>query len=204
MDSLSKFGEEKRNMWRDMPLKEKQSIVRQLAGNKITDIDLEVFIAQTERCNLDPLVGEIWLYPQGARHIGVVSYKEYIKRGEAGGRIEWWDADELVSLPYRGAEETAAVFKIKFTDSPQVRRWTVFEKEASASSFIWRKWPLFMLRKVAISQAFRIYCARETGELPYSSDELSLSDVPEDSVHETIKAGISKHAKPKEGQDSRA
>ena len=129
---------------------------------------------------LDPIKKEVHLVPFRNSVQLVVSYTEYLKRAERGGRLDGWTVDI-------GEDEKNGLYAeviIKRKDWSKELKWKAYLKEAMPSfkdektkkKSLWYKMPLFMLRKVAIAQAFRFAFPEETQSLPYEEAELPLEN----------------------------
>jgi len=56
-------------------------------------------------------------------------------------------------------------------------KWRVYLNEVRKDTPSWKSMPLFMLRKVAIAQGFRLAFPEEIAELPYTEDEMATAEV---------------------------
>lgn len=175
--------------WKQKSPEQKKSLVRELvAPNKIADIACEKFIAQADANDLDPLLGQIFLIPKGGSYIAVTHYAQYIRRARNSGKLASYDANSISEVMYRDQKPTlAATCTIRRTDTDDLFVWTVYEREAAASTVGWSKMPYFMLRKTAISQAFRLCFPEETADLPYAEEEIA-SDPAASRIGEAIGA----------------
>ncbi len=140
---------------------------------KVDDETAFLAIAYARHIGLDPLKKEIHLIPYWDKEQGryviqpVVAYTEYLKRAEASGKLDGWEIEIGTDEKHgRYAEVT-----IHRKDFSHPLKWRVYENEVKKDTKIWEQQPLFMLRKVAIAQAFRIAFPTETAELPYEEAE---------------------------------
>ena len=141
--------------------------------SKVDDETAILAIAYAKHLGLDPLKKEIHLIPYWDKEQGryviqpIVAYTEYLKRAEASGKLDGWEIEFGVDKDL-GKFATVTIYR---KDRSHPVRWTVYEKEVKKDTRTWKEQPLFMLRKVAISQAFRMAFPAETAHLPYEEAE---------------------------------
>lgn len=154
-----------------------------LARN-LTNEQKEQFIQIASAFKLNPFKREIYAVPyrtqSGATTISIiVGYEVYLKRAERTGKLNGWNVDIVVKDGERYA--VATVFR-KDWAHPLV--WEVCENEFNTGKSSWTKMPEFMLKKVAIAQAFRLAFPDELGGMPYTREEQAFinsdrsNDVP--------------------------
>jgi phage recombination protein Bet len=105
----------------------------------------------------------------------IVGYEVYIKRADRTGKLDGWK----VWVEGEG-ENLKAVVEINRKDWQHAFTHEVYWKEAvqkkkdgEVTSF-WTKMPRFQLKKVAISQGFRLCFPDDLGGLPYDGAELGI------------------------------
>ena len=135
---------------------------------RVPDIEIQKAIAVCKHLGLDPIKREVHFVPFGRTVQLVVSYTEYIKRAERSGKLNGW------SIKFEGKtlQELKAVVTIYRKDWQYPFEWVVYYKEVARKTPTWEQMPLFMLRKVAISQAFRLAFPEEVAHLPYEEAEV--------------------------------
>jgi phage recombination protein Bet len=107
----------------------------------------------------------------------IVGYEVYIKRAERTGKLKGWKAwtegekNNLVAKVqiFRGDWDKPFEHEAYFDECAQ------FKKDGTLNLF-WKKQPRFMLKKVAIGQAFRLCFSEDLGGMPYAEGELSLEN----------------------------
>jgi len=126
---------------------------------------------------LDPYRGEVYASVYGSgeyRNLSIiVNYLVYIKRAELSGRLDGWSVDiegagedmEAVLTIYRKDWQFPFHHRVYWNEAAQKKR------DGSLTGF-WRKMPRFLLKKVAISQGFRLCFASELGGMAYDPSEL--------------------------------
>lgn len=142
------------------------------------------FLVLGIRFQLNPFLREVHLVPsldKGAKHwIALVGYEVYLRKAERTGKLDGWKAwttGEGESLKavleiYRHDWNHPFVHEVHFAEAVQRL------EDGSPSSF-WKRMPTFQLRKVCISQGFRLCFPEELGGIPYEPAELTLGEVPE-------------------------
>ncbi len=131
----------------------------QLQG--VSDLEVAKAIALAKRLGLDPFRKEVHFVPFKGSVQLVVSYLEYIKRAERSGKLDGWE----VRLDQDQLGEYAEVV-IHRRDWEHPFKWRVYLDEVKRDTPSWKTMPLFMLRKTAIAQGFRLAFPQETQELP--------------------------------------
>lgn len=147
-------------------------------ASELTEQEKLQFIEIAEAYQLNPFKREIYAVPYGQgdyRRLSIITgYEVFLKRAERTGKLDGWHA----WVEGDTEESFKAVIEIHRKDWNQSFRHEVFYKEAvqkkgdgTVTSF-WRKMPRFQLRKVCISQGFRLAFPDELGGIPYDSSEL--------------------------------
>jgi hypothetical protein len=131
-----------------------------------TATEKEVYMALNiiKSYQLNPFKREVHIIKYGTQPAQVVvGYEVYLKRAERTGQLNGWETTS--------DEETATctIYR-KDWDKPLV--WTISKKEFDKGQASWKSMPDFMLKKVAIAQAFRLAFPDELGGLPYLKEEI--------------------------------
>lgn len=140
--------------------------------SKVDDKVLITAIAYAKHLGLDPLKKEVHFVPFYDKEQGktivqpVVAYTEYIKRAERSGKLKGWTCKVV-----KQGDEYVAIVEIKRADWEIPFVWEVPLSEVKRETPLWKSQPLFMLRKTAIAQAFRMCFPEETAHLPYEEAE---------------------------------
>ncbi|NPA54581.1 MAG: hypothetical protein GXO21_07950 [Aquificae bacterium] len=135
----------------------------------VADVELMKAVAVAKHLGLNPLKKEVHFVPFNGSVQLIVGYTEYIKRAERSGKLDGW-------LVKTGKDEFGRYAEVIIwrKDWSKEFSWKVYEQEVRQNSPTWKKMPLFMLRKVAIAQAFRLAFPEETAELPYEETEMGI------------------------------
>ena len=144
---------------------------------ELTDEEKEQFIQVATAYQLDPFRREIHAVPYGQgeyRKLSlIVGYEVYLKRAENTGRLNGWavwtegSGDEMKAVVEIHRKDWATPFRheVPWLEAAQ------YNREGKLTAF-WRRMPKFQLKKVAISQGFRLAFPDDLGGLPYDASEL--------------------------------
>jgi phage recombination protein Bet len=145
----------------------------------VNDVEIKKAIGLAKHLGLDPTKKEVHFIPfKGSLQL-VVSYTEYIKRAERTGRLDGWNVEIG-----KDAVDTFAEVVIYRKDWSHPLKWKVYLSEAKKDTQNWKSMPLFMLKKTAISQSFRLAFPEETASLPYEEAEFASEPTI---INETVK-----------------
>ena len=133
------------------------------SGTKLSQQQKQLFIQMAVRCGLDPFKREIYAIPYGNNFSIVTGYQTYIERAEMSGKLDGWEVN---------ATPETAIVVIYRKDWTHPFKWEIAKSDFDKGTGSWIKMPSFMLKKVAISQAFRLCFPDVLGGLPYTADEL--------------------------------
>ena len=175
MGTITKEAPNSGGLIREKDMKRILAILRTTMPSlsKVDDQTAILAIAYAKHLGLDPLKKEIHLIPywddKQKRYViqPIVAYTEYLKRAEASGKLDGWEIEFGLDEEL-GRFATVTIYR---KDRSHPVKWTVYEKEVRKETRTWEEQPLFMLKKVAISQAFRIAFPAETAHLPYEDAE---------------------------------
>lgn len=181
----------------------------------IPQAEKELFIESCMMNNLNPFKREIYLsvYGQGAnRQVSMITgYEVYIKRAELSGRLKGWNVKTEPCTTTRVKsngdiyviDDLKAVLTIQrdgfdsdFTHEAKLSSSIQKTREGRVTQF-WLRDPEFMLKKVAISQGFRLCFPEILAGMPYTKDEMpdyssETVDVPAEVLEEQKKPEVKK------------
>ncbi len=146
-------------------------------ASQLTQEEKLQFIEVAQAFRLNPFKREIHVavYGEGEyrRMSIVVGYQVYLDRAERTGQLDGWrawvegqgeDMKALVEI-HRKDWHSPFVHEVYWKEAVQRKR------DGTPTSF-WTKMPKFQLKKVAISQGFRLAFPSELGGMPYDPAEL--------------------------------
>lgn len=156
--------------------------------SKLNENEKSVYINMAKAFNLNPFKREIHVSKYGDQMSVITGYEVYIKRAERSGLLNGWNVKISGSVQnndltaeitiHRKDQEMPFVWEVYYDECVQKTR------DGKVTKF-WEK-ARFMLKKVAISQGFRLCFSDELGGMPYTADEMPDQDV-QDVQHEEIK-----------------
>jgi phage recombination protein Bet len=149
-------------------------------GSQLDTNEKRQFIEIATAYSLNPFKREIYCVAyesRGERRLSIITgYEVYLKRAERSGQLDGWD----VTFTGNGNDLKAHI-TIWRKDRSQPIKHSVDFKEYVQTTWkngkqvpnkFWAEKPKTMLRKVAISQGFRLAFPDELGGMPYTADEL--------------------------------
>jgi phage recombination protein Bet len=147
-------------------------------SNELTEQEKRQFIEIAVAYQLNPFKRELYCVPFGEgeyRRLSIITgYEVYIKRAERTGKLDGWHA----WVEGSSEEDFKAIVEIYRKDWSHPFLHEVYWKEAAqrkndgSLTHFWKKMPRFQLRKVCISQAFRLAFPDELGGIPFDASEL--------------------------------
>ncbi len=142
--------------------------VKKYIAPNATDKELFMFMGICKSYGLNPFKREIHFVKYGTTAANIiVGYENYLKRAERTGKLDGWkcwiDKDDIGEK---------AIIEIKRKDQSLPVHWEVYRKEFDKQQSTWKTMPMFMLKKVAIAQGFRLAFPDDLGGMPYIPEEL--------------------------------
>ena len=142
-----------------------------------------MFINIAQSYGLNPFKREIYCtaYGEGQyRQCAIVTgYEVYLKRAERTKLLDGWEVESNGSLKNGDLSSTVIIYR---KDWSRPFKHTVFYEECvnknknGEPNAIWKKQPIFMTKKVAIAQGFRLCFSDEFNGMPYTNDELGIEE----------------------------
>ena len=170
----------------------------------LTDIEKKQFIEIAKMSNLNPFKREIYItaYGEGQyRQCSIITgYEVYIKRAEMSKLLNGWstkvEACKAIHVNDNGSishiNDIKAIITInrKDFDEPFIHEVKFSEyvqktKQGKVNKF-WKEKPETMLKKVAISQGFRLCFNEVLGGMPYTKEELLDENQTIDISHQDV------------------
>jgi phage recombination protein Bet len=181
MQNVSSFPAPNRESSTSVPDIPKQTVLDYLTAfglaSQLTEPEKLQFVEIAQAFKLNPFKREIHVavYGEGEyRRLSIITgYEVYLKRAERTGKLDGWKAwvegegDTMKAFVeiHRKDWSEPFVHEVYWREAAQKK------KDGSLTSF-WTKQPKFQLKKVAISQGFRLAFPDELGGLPYDASEL--------------------------------
>lgn len=144
----------------------------------LTNGEKNSYLQIAKAFNLNPFKREIHVSKYGNQMSIIVGYEVYIKRAERTGQLDGWSA----KVEGKVEDNTLkAIVTIHRKDRKHPFEWEALYseyvqlKDGKPNKF-WQK-ATTMIKKVAISQAFRLCFSDELGGMPYTADEMATEDI---------------------------
>ena len=161
-----------------------------------------MFVNMARLYGLNPFKREIYctVYGEGQyRQCSIVTgYEVYLKRAERIGKLDGWQAQITGNLQDGTLAATVTIWRKDwthpFTHTAFYSECVQTSKKTGEPNAIWRKMPSFMVRKVAIAQAFRLCFSDEFGGMPYTGDEVGVDAPKERDITDEATATIEDEA----------
>jgi len=128
----------------------------------LTNSEVQQFIEIAQAFGLNPFKREIYASKFGQSFSIIVGFETYVKRAERSGRLSGWHVTTSGSIVDPKTSDIKATITIHrkdwehpFVHEVYFREYVQCNREGQVNKF-WREKPLTMIKKVAISQEFRL------------------------------------------------
>lgn len=142
--------------------------------NKLTAGEKKTFISMAKAFNLNPFKREIHVSKYGETFSVITGYEVYIKRAERTGLLDGWKVLTTGSVQTKDLKAIVTIYRkdrnYPFEWEANYSECVQMTREGNVTKF-WQK-AIFMTKKVAISQAFRLCFSNELGGIPYDDSEM--------------------------------
>lgn len=166
--------------------------------NDLTTGEKNSYLQIAKAFNLNPFKREIHVSKYNGQMAIITGYEVYIKRAERTGQLDGWGVVTSGSVEKNDLKATVTIYRKDrshpFVWEAEYNEYVQKTKDGSVTKF-WKK-AHTMIKKVAISQGFRLCFSDELGGMPYTSEET----VTEDISHENI-AGQTKPVDPEKTKE---
>jgi phage recombination protein Bet len=150
--------------------------------NKLTQGEKSTFIAIAKAFNLNPFKREIHVSKYGDKASIITGYEVYIKRAERTGLLDGWECVTSGSVKEGNLKAILTIYR-KDRSRPFIWEsdYNEFVQKTSSGNVtqFWQK-ASFMIKKVAISQGFRLCFSDELGGMPYTREEMPEQPIKEE------------------------
>lgn len=128
--------------------------------------------------NLNPFKREIHVSKYNGQMSIITGYEVYIKRAERTGQLDGWNVITTGSVKDGNLKAIITIHRKDrshpFVWEAEYNEFVQKTKEGHVTKF-WQK-ATMMIKKVAISQGFRLCFSDELGGMPYTADEVHTED----------------------------
>ena len=157
-----------------------EETVRRLICKNATKSEILLFLNQCKMWGLNPFKKEIYLikYQEGEPAATVIGYETFLKRAERQKKLKGWRVWTEGNI--KDASNFKACIKIirEDWDEPFIHEVYLEEyarrKRSGELTRFWAQQPRTQLKKVAMSQGFRLCFPDELGGLPYIVEEMPI------------------------------
>lgn len=150
-------------------------------GNKLPEKHLAQFLELAQSFQLNPFKREIYAIGYADKWNIVTGFEVYLKRAERSGLLDGWDVEDSGSVEKGDLKATITIYrkdrKYPFKHTVYYKEVVQKNKEGNPNS-IWEKTPVYMTKKVAMSQGFRLCFPDELAGMPYVEDEMPRAEEP--------------------------
>lgn len=140
-----------------------------------TDQELTLGLQIAKTCGLNPIKREVYFIKYGNNPMMVVTgYEVYLKRAEASGQYDGMELTSDGNIKDGSLKACIKVYRKDWT-RPLVHEVYYSEyvqnKADGTPNKFWKEKPVTMIKKVAVSQGFRMAFPEQLQGLPYTADE---------------------------------
>lgn len=152
----------------------------------LTNGEKNSYLQIAKAFNLNPFKREIHVSKYNGQMSIITGYEVYIKRAERTGQLDGWSVITTGSVETKDLKAILTIHRKDrahpFIWEAEYNEFVQKTKEGNVTKF-WQK-ATMMIKKVAISQGFRLCFSDELGGMPYTTEE--MPDKVEDVQHEVI------------------
>jgi phage recombination protein Bet len=160
----------------------------------LTDGEKSTYLEIAKAFHLNPFKREIHVSKYNNQMSIITGYEVYIKRAERTGLLDGWEVSTDGSVVNNTLKAIITIYrkdrKYPFKHEVLYSEYVQKTKDGHVNKF-WQK-AHTMIKKVAISQGFRLCFSDELGGMPYTQEELpeinKIEDVPNENLKLTIEA----------------
>lgn len=149
--------------------------------SQLTASEKELFLNICAMNNLNPFKREVHIVKYRDKFDIITGYEVYIKRAEASGLLDGWNVKAYADGTYfsvngKDIPEVIAEITIYRKDFKFPFNHTVMLSEYYRDTQIYKEKPYTMIKKVCISQGFRLCFPQYIGGMPYTQEEMRYND----------------------------
>lgn len=152
----------------------------------LTNGEKNSYLQIAKAFNLNPFKREIHVSKYNGQMSIITGYEVYIKRAERTGQLDGWSVTTTGTVKENNLKAVVTIYRKDrshpFIWEVEYNEYVQKTKEGNVTKF-WQK-ATTMIKKVAISQGFRLCFSDELGGMPYTTEE--MPDKTEDVTHEVV------------------
>lgn len=147
------------------------------------------FLELSKAFGLNPFKREIYAVGYGDNFNIITGYEVYLKRAERTGKLDGWKMDISGKVSDNSLKATITIHRKDWSNPFEHTVYyaeCVQKNKTGQPTSIWAKMPVFMTKKVAIAQGFRLCFSDEFGGMPYTADEIAMEGTTINTIAEVI------------------
>lgn len=146
--------------------------------------DKKMFIQIAQAFGLNPFKREIYCIPYNTKDGTTCSiltgYEVYLKRAARLGKLDGWKCEAFGTVKDGSLYAKVTIYRKDW--SKPFEHTAYYVEAVNKNSYgkpisVWAKMPIFMTKKVAIAQAFRLCFPDEFDGMPYTTDEIDEDEM---------------------------
>lgn len=165
--------------------------------SKLNEGEKNTYLQIAKAFNLNPFKREIHVSKYGEQMSIITGYEVYIKRAERSGQLDGWDVKTEGKPEDNSLKAIITIYrkdrKYPFTHEVMYSEYVQKTNSGTVTKF-WQK-AYTMIKKVAISQGFRLCFSDELGGMPYTTEEMPEQNQTIDVSHIEVKTDELKESK---------
>lgn len=165
--------------------------------SKLNEGEKNTYLQIAKAFNLNPFKREIHVSKYGEQMSIITGYEVYIKRAERSGQLDGWDVKTEGKPEDNSLKAIITIYrkdrKYPFTHEVMYSEYVQKTNSGTVTKF-WQK-AYTMIKKVAISQGFRLCFSDELGGMPYTTEEMPEQNQTIDVSHIEVKTDELKASK---------
>jgi len=165
--------------------------------SKLNEGEKNTYLQIAKAFDLNPFKREIHVSKYGEQMSVITGYEVYIKRAERSGQLDGWDVKTEGKPEDNSLKAIITIYrkdrKYPFTHEVMYSEYVQKTNSGTVTKF-WQK-AYTMIKKVAISQGFRLCFSDELGGMPYTTEEIPEQNQTIDISHVEFKTDELKEAK---------
>jgi phage recombination protein Bet len=144
-------------------------------ATSLNNQEKETFLQIAQAYQLNPFKREIYCTKYGTQMTIIVGFEVYLKRAERTGKMDGYSVKTEGSIKDGNLKAIITIYRKDWSrpyeHEVHYEEYVQTKSDGTPNKF-WKEKPITMLKKVAMSQGFRLCFSDELGGMPYTSEEL--------------------------------
>jgi len=154
-------------------------------AKSLNNEEKETFLQIAQAYQLNPFKREIYCTKYGTQMTIIVGFEVYLKRAERTGKMDGYSVKTEGSIKDGNLKAIITIYRKDWSrpyeHEVHYEEYVQSKSDGTPNKF-WKEKPITMLKKVAMSQGFRLCFSDELGGMPYTSEELPTQEITHDVV----------------------